>query len=191
MKKLLLFCFRFRVTNEANHDAKSRYYVYESDITTGRGVESKKWTTCQSRDHKQPSFAWIYGTTSGADALSQKWMHCVYCINMGIVLGMLGDFIDYEECYSSAWFYAASLMVYSRIIHVMVEMMSRLFSPSEVKAYKEIACLMLVSMIPDIQKNMEHFDIYDMLQELKTMFSQQAEPKLLGTMKSFHACRSI
>ncbi|GKA14487.1 cysteine-rich receptor-like protein kinase 26 [Tanacetum coccineum] len=43
-----------------------------------------------------------------------------------------------------------------------------------VKTSKEIACLMLESMTPELQKNMEHFGAYDMLQELKTMFSQQA-----------------
>ncbi|GKE16428.1 reverse transcriptase domain-containing protein [Tanacetum coccineum] len=37
----------------------------------GMGVESKNGTAGQSRDHKQPSVAWIYGTTGGADALSQ------------------------------------------------------------------------------------------------------------------------
>ncbi|GJW85420.1 aldehyde oxidase GLOX [Tanacetum coccineum] len=41
MKKLLLFCLSFRIANETNHDAKSIYYVYRSDITIRRGVESK------------------------------------------------------------------------------------------------------------------------------------------------------
>ncbi|GKB16848.1 methionine aminopeptidase 1B, chloroplastic [Tanacetum coccineum] len=44
----------------------------ESDISTGMGVESKNGTVGQSRDHKQPPVAWIYGTTGGADALSQE-----------------------------------------------------------------------------------------------------------------------
>ncbi|GKA76173.1 probable protein phosphatase 2C 11, partial [Tanacetum coccineum] len=42
----------------------------ESDISTGIGVESKDGTAGQSRD--QPLVAWIYGTTGGADALSQE-----------------------------------------------------------------------------------------------------------------------
>ncbi|GJW50440.1 probable serine/threonine-protein phosphatase 2A regulatory subunit B'' subunit TON2 [Tanacetum coccineum] len=48
------------------------YYVYESDTSTGMGVESKNGAAGQSRDHKQPPVAWIYGTTGGDDALSQK-----------------------------------------------------------------------------------------------------------------------
>ncbi|GJS15514.1 hypothetical protein Tco_0409986 [Tanacetum coccineum] len=40
-----------------------------------------------------------------------------------------------------------------------------------VKASKEIACLMLVSMTLDLQKNLEHFVAFDMLLELKTLFS--------------------
>nr|GEX76913.1 putative reverse transcriptase domain-containing protein [Tanacetum cinerariifolium] len=44
----------------------------EFDISTGMGVESKDGTIGQSRDHKQPPVAWIYGTTGGADALSQE-----------------------------------------------------------------------------------------------------------------------
>nr|GEX00097.1 hypothetical protein [Tanacetum cinerariifolium] len=46
------------------------YYVYEYDISTGMGVESKIGAAGQSRDHKQPLVAWIYGTTGGDDALS-------------------------------------------------------------------------------------------------------------------------
>ncbi|GJZ02432.1 retrotransposon protein, putative, ty1-copia subclass [Tanacetum coccineum] len=38
-----------------------------------------------------------------------------------------------------------------------------------VKASKEIACLMLVSMTLDLQKNLEHFVAFDMLLELKTI----------------------
>ncbi|GKB22108.1 zinc finger CCCH domain-containing protein 48 [Tanacetum coccineum] len=34
--------------------------------------DSKNGTVGQSRDHKQPPVAWIYGTTGGADALSQE-----------------------------------------------------------------------------------------------------------------------
>nr|GEV25705.1 zinc finger, CCHC-type [Tanacetum cinerariifolium] len=44
-----------------------------------------------------------------------------------------------------------------------------------VKVFKEIACLMLVSMTSKLQKNLEHFAAFDMLKELKTMFSQQAK----------------
>ena len=44
-----------------------------------------------------------------------------------------------------------------------------------VKGSKDIAAFMLMTMDLDIQRNLTHLGAYDMLQELKTMFSQQAE----------------
>ncbi|GJW08670.1 retrotransposon protein, putative, ty1-copia subclass [Tanacetum coccineum] len=41
----------------------------------------------------------------------------------------------------------------------------------------------------ELLKNLEHFGAYDMLQELKTMFAQQAEHELLEIVKAFHACK--
>ncbi|GJX45605.1 hypothetical protein Tco_0262281 [Tanacetum coccineum] len=58
-----------------------------------------------------------------------------------------------------------------------------------VKAYKEIAGLMLMTMEPEIQKNLEQLGAYEMLKELKTLFSQQAEHELLQTVREFHACK--
>ncbi|GKE24078.1 zinc finger, CCHC-type containing protein [Tanacetum coccineum] len=43
-----------------------------------------------------------------------------------------------------------------------------------VKGQKEIVVLMLMTMEPDLQRNLENLGAYDMLQELKTLFSQQA-----------------
>ncbi|GJZ48841.1 hypothetical protein Tco_0603031, partial [Tanacetum coccineum] len=48
-----------------------------------------------------------------------------------------------------------------------------------VKGQKEIAGLMLMTMEPDIQRNLENLGPYDMIQELKTLFAQQAEQELL------------
>ncbi|GJR01117.1 hypothetical protein Tco_0524101 [Tanacetum coccineum] len=48
---------------------------------------------------------------------------------------------------------------------------------------------MLVSITPNLQKNLEHFAAFDMLLELKTMFSQQAQQELLKTVKAFHVCK--
>ena len=48
---------------------------------------------------------------------------------------------------------------------------------------------MLVSMTLKLHNNLEHLGAYDMLQELKTMFSQQAEQELLETVKAFHSCK--
>ncbi|GKE04924.1 hypothetical protein Tco_1396942 [Tanacetum coccineum] len=58
-----------------------------------------------------------------------------------------------------------------------------------VKASKEIAGLMLMTIDPDIQKNLEHLGAYDMLKELKTLYAQQADQELLQTVREFHACK--
>ncbi|GJV30881.1 zinc finger, CCHC-type containing protein [Tanacetum coccineum] len=58
-----------------------------------------------------------------------------------------------------------------------------------IKASKEIAGLMLMTMDPKIQKNLEHLGAYDMLTELKTLFSQQVEKELLQTVREFHVCK--
>ncbi|GJR84814.1 hypothetical protein Tco_0155599 [Tanacetum coccineum] len=54
---------------------------------------------------------------------------------------------------------------------------------------QEVACLMVVSMTPEIQKNLEDRTSFEILQELKTMFQQQAEQELFETVKAFHACK--
>ncbi|GJY62734.1 retrotransposon protein, putative, ty1-copia subclass [Tanacetum coccineum] len=48
---------------------------------------------------------------------------------------------------------------------------------------------MLASMTLELQSNMVDFNAYDMLKELKTMFSQQADHELLETVKAFHTCK--
>ncbi|GJS80343.1 retrotransposon protein, putative, ty1-copia subclass [Tanacetum coccineum] len=58
-----------------------------------------------------------------------------------------------------------------------------------VKGQKEIDVLMLMTMEIDLQWNLENLGAYDMLQELKTLFSQQAEQELLQTVREFHACK--
>ncbi|GJV15917.1 retrotransposon protein, putative, ty1-copia subclass [Tanacetum coccineum] len=58
-----------------------------------------------------------------------------------------------------------------------------------VKAQKEIARLMLMTMDPEIQKTLEHLGAYDMLNELKTLYVQQADQELLQTVREFHACK--
>ncbi|GJX61460.1 retrotransposon protein, putative, ty1-copia subclass, partial [Tanacetum coccineum] len=50
-----------------------------------------------------------------------------------------------------------------------------------VKGSKEIAGLMLMTMEPEIQRNLENLHANDMLKELKTLFAQQAEQELLQT----------
>nr|GEW43614.1 hypothetical protein [Tanacetum cinerariifolium] len=58
----------------------------------------------------------------------------------------------------------------------------------------EIAGLMLITMEPDIQRNLETLHAHEMLLELKTLFAQQAEQKLLQTTEDlakdsiYHEC---
>ncbi|GJS37215.1 putative ribonuclease H-like domain-containing protein [Tanacetum coccineum] len=58
-----------------------------------------------------------------------------------------------------------------------------------VKGQKEVVVLMLLTMDLDIQQNLAHLGAYDMLQELKAMFSKQAEQELLQTVREFHTCK--
>nr|GEX20244.1 zinc finger, CCHC-type [Tanacetum cinerariifolium] len=51
-----------------------------------------------------------------------------------------------------------------------------------VKGSKEITKLMLMTMDLEIQQNLENLGAYEMLQELKTLFAQQAEQELLQTI---------
>ncbi|GJT67227.1 zinc finger, CCHC-type containing protein [Tanacetum coccineum] len=56
-----------------------------------------------------------------------------------------------------------------------------------VKGSKEIVGLMLMTMEPEIQRNLENLHANDMLKELKALFAQQAEQELLQTTRDFHA----
>nr|GEW10276.1 zinc finger, CCHC-type [Tanacetum cinerariifolium] len=58
-----------------------------------------------------------------------------------------------------------------------------------VKGSKEIPGLMLMTMKPEIQRNLEPLHAHEMLKELKTLFAQQAEQELLQTTRDFHSCR--
>ncbi|GJV07069.1 retrotransposon protein, putative, ty1-copia subclass [Tanacetum coccineum] len=56
-------------------------------------------------------------------------------------------------------------------------------------AQNEVACLMLGSMSHELQKALKNYKAYDMIQELKTMFEEQAKQELFETVKAFHACK--
>nr|GFD02768.1 zinc finger, CCHC-type [Tanacetum cinerariifolium] len=58
-----------------------------------------------------------------------------------------------------------------------------------VKGSKEIVGIMLMTMEPEIQQNLEPLHAYEMLKELKTLFAQQAKQELLKTTRDFHSCR--
>nr|GEU61468.1 retrotransposon protein, putative, Ty1-copia subclass [Tanacetum cinerariifolium] len=55
-----------------------------------------------------------------------------------------------------------------------------------VKGQKEVDVLMLLTMDLEIQRNLAHLGAYDMLQELKSMYSKQAEQELLQIVREFH-----
>ncbi|GKD21854.1 hypothetical protein Tco_1223557, partial [Tanacetum coccineum] len=57
------------------------------------------------------------------------------------------------------------------------------------KGSKEIVGLMLMTMEPEIQRNLENHGAYEMLQELRTLFAQQADQELFQTVREFHSCR--
>nr|GEV76097.1 hypothetical protein [Tanacetum cinerariifolium] len=48
---------------------------------------------------------------------------------------------------------------------------------------QEVACLMLSSMSPDLQKTLKKYNAYDLLKELRTMFEEQAKQELFKTVK--------
>ncbi|GKE59971.1 hypothetical protein Tco_1510338, partial [Tanacetum coccineum] len=57
-----------------------------------------------------------------------------------------------------------------------------------IKGQKEVVVFMLLTMDLDIQRNLV-LGAYDMLQELKAMYSKQVEHELLQTVIDFHACK--
>nr|GEY48694.1 zinc finger, CCHC-type [Tanacetum cinerariifolium] len=58
-----------------------------------------------------------------------------------------------------------------------------------VKGQKKVVVLMLLTMDLEIQRNLAHLGAYDMLQELKAMYSKQAKLELLQTVREFHTCK--
>nr|GEZ62770.1 zinc finger, CCHC-type [Tanacetum cinerariifolium] len=58
-----------------------------------------------------------------------------------------------------------------------------------IKGSKEIDGLMLMTVKPDIQRNLETLHAHEKLLELKTLFAQQAEHELLQTTRDFYSCK--
>nr|GEU46405.1 retrotransposon protein, putative, Ty1-copia subclass [Tanacetum cinerariifolium] len=56
-----------------------------------------------------------------------------------------------------------------------------------IKGSNEIVGLMLMTIDPEIQRNLEPLHAHEMLRDLKTLFSQQAEKELLQTTRDFHS----
>ncbi|GJW22776.1 hypothetical protein Tco_0033398 [Tanacetum coccineum] len=53
----------------------------------------------------------------------------------------------------------------------------------------EVACLMLGSMSPELQRALENYKAHDMIQELRTMFEEQAKQEQFEKVKAFQACK--
>lgn len=53
----------------------------------------------------------------------------------------------------------------------------------------QVSCLMLASMTPDLQKDFENHNAYDMITQLKEMFQQQSRVQRFETVRALHACR--
>ena len=48
---------------------------------------------------------------------------------------------------------------------------------------------MLATMIPDLQRDLEIFTAFDMIEHLKQMFGQQARTERFETVRALHACK--
>ncbi|GKF93186.1 hypothetical protein Tco_0279905, partial [Tanacetum coccineum] len=82
-----------------------------------------------------------------------------------IVLGNEQKFHHLEEALPKASPATATVAVRNAYTHRVAEQ-------------QEVACLILLSMTLEIQKNLEDRTAFEILQELKTMFQQQAEQEL-------------
>ncbi|GJS05025.1 hypothetical protein Tco_0321533 [Tanacetum coccineum] len=55
--------------------------------------------------------------------------------------------------------------------------------------HNEVACLMLGSMSPKLQRQFKNYSPYDVLRELKSMFEKQAGVELFELIQTFHASK--
>ncbi|GJX12370.1 retrotransposon protein, putative, ty1-copia subclass, partial [Tanacetum coccineum] len=56
-------------------------------------------------------------------------------------------------------------------------------------AHNEVACFMLGSMTPELNRQFEIYSPYEMLHELKSMFEKQAGVERCDLIQTFHACK--
>ena len=52
-----------------------------------------------------------------------------------------------------------------------------------------VGCLMLATMVPELQRALEHMEAYEMIVHLKEMFQQQARQERFETTKALHSCK--
>ena len=53
----------------------------------------------------------------------------------------------------------------------------------------DVECLMLATMVPELQRDLEHVEAFEMIAHLKEMFQQQARQERYETMKALHSCK--
>ncbi|KAL3528071.1 hypothetical protein ACH5RR_012727 [Cinchona calisaya] len=53
----------------------------------------------------------------------------------------------------------------------------------------DVGCFMLATMSPDLQKDLEHLEAFEMVNHLKEMFQQQARQERFDTTKALHSCK--
>lgn len=53
----------------------------------------------------------------------------------------------------------------------------------------DVSCIILAILITDLQRDLEHFTAFDMIEHLKKMFDQQARIKRFETVRALYACR--
>ena len=53
----------------------------------------------------------------------------------------------------------------------------------------DVSCLMLATMVPELQRDLEHMEAFGMLVHLKEMFQQQARQERYETTKALYSCK--
>ena len=53
----------------------------------------------------------------------------------------------------------------------------------------DVGCLMLATMVPEIERNLEHMEAYEMIHHPKKMFQQQARQERFETSKALYSCK--
>nr|GEZ05311.1 zinc finger, CCHC-type [Tanacetum cinerariifolium] len=104
-----------------------------------------------------------------------------------VFLAMTGAFVGFPAAivvFSDDVFVASSVLLSSYLVILWVFNIEL-----RIKGSKEIVGLMLMTMKPEIQRNLEPLHAHEMLRKLKTLFDQQVEHKLLQTTRDFHSCR--
>ncbi|KAK9145078.1 hypothetical protein Sjap_004981 [Stephania japonica] len=65
----------------------------------------------------------------------------------------------------------------------------RIHIPSMSTTPLMLHALCLATMVPKLQKDMEHMEAYDMATMLKEMFQQQAKQERFEIVKNLHSCK--